>query len=85
MDFTDNLRSLVLSQLALANRDPAKIGVVVDTLVEMLGAALVVNYRDDGRAMDQACALLEGAINRSALEQQARLKAFGAFDGDDLT
>ncbi len=83
MDFTDNLRSLVLSHLALANRDPAKIGVVVDALVEMLGAALVVNYRDDGRAMDQACALLEGAINRSALEQQARLKAFGAFDGDE--
>jgi hypothetical protein len=83
MDFTDNLRALVLSQLALANRDPAKIGIVVDGLVEMLGAALVVNYRDDGRAMDQACALLEGAINRSALSQQARLKAFGAFDGDE--
>ena len=80
MEFTDNLRALVLSQLALANRDPEKIGVVVDGLVEMLGAALVVNYRDDGRALDQACAMLEGAINRSALEQQARLRAFGAFD-----
>lgn len=80
MDFVDNLRALVLSQLALANRDPDKIGAVADALVEMLAAALVVNHRDDLRALDQACAMLEQAINRSALEQQARLKAFGAFD-----
>jgi hypothetical protein len=80
MDFVDNLRALVLSQLALANRDPDKIGAVADALVEMLAAALVVNHRDDLRALDQACAMLERAINRSAIEQQARLKAFGAFD-----
>ena len=36
MDFADNLRALVLSQLALANRDPDKIGAVADALVEML-------------------------------------------------
>ena len=80
MDFVDDLRALVLSQLALANRDPDRIAMMTDALVEMLAAALVVNHRDDGRALDQACALLERAINRSALEQQARLKAFGAFD-----
>jgi hypothetical protein len=83
MDFVDNLRALVLSQLALANRDPEQIGAIADALVEMLAAALVVNHRDDLRALDQACALLEGAINRSALEQQARLKSFGAFDDPD--
>lgn len=82
MDFADNLRALVLSQLALANRDSDRIAAIADVLVEMLAATLVVNHRDDGRALDEACALLEGAINRSALDQQARLKAFGAFDDE---
>jgi len=82
MDFADQMRASVLAQLAVANRDPDRIAVIADVLVELLAATLVVTHRDDGRALDQACTLLEGAINRSALEQQARLKAFGAFDDE---
>lgn len=83
MNFTDNLRALVLAHLAVANRDEAKIAVVVDGLTEMLGAALVVAYRDDRQALDLASTALEGAIHRAAVEQAEKLKAFGAFDEDD--
>ena len=80
MDFPDTLRALVLAQLALANRDIEKIGVVVDALTEMLGAALVIAYRDDPAALDRASTALEARIHRSAVEQLEKLKAFGAFD-----
>ncbi len=82
MDFRDKLRALVLAQLALANRDPEQIAAVVDGLVEMLGAAVVIGYRDDRLALDQACTALEGLIHQSAVTQVEKLKAFGFFDDD---
>ena len=80
MDFTNNLRALVLAQLALANRDRAKIAVVVEGLSEMLGAALVVAYRDDRHELDMACTALEGVIHRAAVNQMEMLRALGALD-----
>jgi hypothetical protein len=83
MDFADNLRALVLAQLALANRDPKKLAAIIARLTEMLGAALVVAFRDDQRKLDEVCAGLEASIHRSAVEQLEVLKAIGALDGDD--
>jgi len=83
MDFTTKLRALVLSQLALANRDPKDLAVVVDGLAEMLGAALVVRYRNDVAELDLACAALEGVIHGAAVSQLETLRAMGALDRDD--
>lgn len=82
MDFTNKLRALVLAQLALANRDPNELAVVVEGLTEMLGVAMVVAHRDDLPALDQACTALEGAIHRSAVQQLETLRALGALDPD---
>lgn len=83
MDFTTKLRALVLSQLALANRDPKDLAVVIDGLAEMLGAALVVRYRNDVAELDQACTALEGVIHSAAVSQLEKLRAMGALDWDD--
>ena len=82
MDFTMKLRALVLSQLALANRDPKDLTVVIDGLAELLGAALVVAYRDDVTELDRACAALESVIHGAAVEQLEKLRAMGALDWD---
>jgi len=82
MDFTTKLRALVLAQLALANRDPKDLAVVIDGLAELLGAALVVRFRDDVAELDRACTALEGVIHAAAVEQLERLRAMGALDGD---
>jgi hypothetical protein len=82
MDFTTKLRALVLSQLALANRDPGDLALVIDGLAEMLGAALVVRYRDDVAQLDQACTALEGIIHGAAVDQLEKLRAMGALDWD---
>ncbi len=83
MDFTMKLRALVLSQLALANRDPQDLTVVIDGLAEMLGAALVVRYRNDVAELDLACTALEGVIQSAAVHQLEGLRAMGALDRDD--
>lgn len=83
MDFTTKLRALVLAQLALANRDPKDLAVVIDGLAEMLGAALVVRYRNDVAELDLACAALEGVIHGAAVQQMEGLRALGAFDRDE--
>ncbi len=83
MDFTTNLRALVLSHLAIANRDPKELAVVIDGLAEMLGAALVVRYRDDVAELDLACAALEGVIHGAAVNQLEKLRAMGVLDWDN--
>jgi len=83
MEFPTKLRALVLAELALANRDDAKIEVVIDNLTDMLAAALVVAYRDDRRALDAASTALEGAIHRSAVNQLEMLRSLGVLDEDD--
>ena len=82
MDFTDKLRALVLAELALANRDPDKIATVIGALSELLGAALVVSYRDDRQALDLASTALEGFIHQSAVKQLEGLRALGVLDQD---
>lgn len=85
MDFTTNLRALVLSHLALANRDPKDLAVVIDGLAEMLGAALVVRFRNDVAALDVACTALEGVIHGAAVDQLEKLRALGVLDWDEET
>lgn len=82
IDFTGNPRALVLAELALANRDPDKIATVIIGLSELLGAALVVSYRDDRQALDLACTALEGVIHQSAVKQLETLRALGVLDED---
>jgi len=82
MDFMTSLRVLVLSHLALAIRDPKDLALVIDGLAEMLGAALVVRYRDDVAELDLACTALEGVIHVAAIDQREKLRALGVFDWD---
>lgn len=80
MDYPDNVRALVIAQLALANRDPERLTQVIDDLAELLGAALVVAYRDDRLALDRAATALEGIIHGHAVLKLEALKALGLDD-----
>jgi len=83
MDFTDKIRALVITELALANRDPERVEQVIARLAELLAAALVVAHRDDQRALDQRCSALEAQIHREAVLKLEMLRALGADRWDE--
>jgi hypothetical protein len=80
MDFADKTRTLVIAELALANRDRERLVQVIDHLAELLGTALVVAYRDDRAALDRAATALEGIIHGHAVLKLETLKALGLDD-----
>lgn len=83
MDFTDKIRALVIAELALANRDPERLAIVIDRLAELLGSALVVTYRDDRAALDRASTALGATIHRHAVLKLEMLRALGLPGADD--
>lgn len=82
LGFDDKIRALVLAQLALANRDPKLLAVVFDRLTELMGSALVVAYRDDPAALEQASGVLAETVRGHAVAQMDMLKSMGLFELD---
>ena len=77
MDFPEKLTVLVATELALANRDPERLAVVMAKLAEQLGHALAVAFRDDQAALDRVATGLEATIHRHAVLRVEMIRALG--------
>lgn len=74
---------LVATELALANRDPAKLAAIITRLADQVSNALAVAFRDDTAELDRIASGLEGIIHRNAVARVELFKALEADEGGD--